>query len=80
MTTEYTKTNPGKLISDNAGYQVWCSNYKVAALPDTYCVELYSVVKSANGPDEQRSISSFMLSKEQLVGFQAALEVPSASF
>lgn len=80
MTTEYTQKNPGKLISDNAGYQVWCSTYKVAALPDTYCVELYSVSKSAGRSDEQRSIATFMLSQAQLAAFQACLEVPSASF
>ena len=79
MTTQYTQNNPGKLISDSAGYQIWCSTFKVNAVHDTYCVELYSVYKEAKKPDEHRTISRFMLSKAQLEGFQASLAVPSAS-
>lgn len=79
MTTLHTQNNPGKLISDSAGYQVWCNTFKVNATPDTYCVELYSVQKEANRQDEQRTISTLMLSKAQLEGFQASLAVPSAN-
>lgn len=78
MTSEYTKQNPGYMISDNAGYQVFSSVYKVEAVPDTYCVELYSVHKQAANPDEQRSITCMMLSEKQLLAFQASLGVPNA--
>lgn len=79
MTTLHTQKNPGKLISDNAGYQIWCSSYKVAALPDAYSVELYSVFKHAKSPDEQRTILAAVFTKAELEAFQAALVVPHAS-
>lgn len=76
MTTLHTQNNPGQLISDNAGYQLWCSTYKVEALPDSYSVELYSVFKQAKRPDEQRTILAAVFTKAELVAFQAALAVP----
>ena len=76
MTTLHTQKNPGKLISDNAGYQIWCSTYKVEAVPDTYSVELYSVFKHAKQPDEQRTILNATFSKAELEAFQASLAVP----
>lgn len=79
MTTLHTQKNPGTLISDNAGHQVWCSTFKVDALPDTYCVELYSVYKEAARPDEQRSIATLMLSQAQLDAFQKSLGGPHAT-
>ena len=78
-TTLHTQKNPGTLISDNAGHQVWCNTFKVDALPDTYCVEMYSVYKDAVQPDEQRSIATLMLSQAQLSVFQASLGGPHAS-
>ena len=79
MTTEYTQKNPGTLISDSSGYQLWCNTFQVDAVPDTYCVELYSVQKENNKLDEHRTIARFTLSQAQLKGFQASLAVPDAS-
>lgn len=79
MTTLYTQQNPGKLISDNAGYQIWCSIYKIDAVPDSYSVELYSVYKNAKSPDEQRTILATTMTQAELQAFQAALAGPHAS-
>lgn len=77
MTTEYTQKNPGRLISNNAGYRTFCNTYRVKSVPDCYCVELYSTYDAAANPEEQHSISTMMLTAEQMKAFQQALEIPN---
>ncbi len=78
MTTLYTQQKLGKLISDNAGYQIWCNTYKVESVTDCYSVEVYSVFKHAKSPQEQRTILSATFTKAELESFQASLAVPNA--
>jgi len=54
------------LVSNSAGYKVFCETKPIDALPGHYHVRVYSTYENAKEPDEQQTRFDIVLSATEL--------------
>ena len=61
------------LVSNSAGYKVFCETNPIDALPGHYHVRMYSTYDQSKDPDYQQSKFDMVLSATELEQFRQAL-------
>jgi hypothetical protein len=61
------------LISNTAGYKVFCETKRIDALPDSYHVRVYTTYEHSKEPDYQQNKLDIILSSTELEYLKSAL-------
>ena len=61
------------LISDNAGYQLFCETRPLATLADTFHVRIFTTYAWAKNPDAEQNKMELILSSKDLENLRQAL-------